>query len=102
MTERLFVYGSLIDPEVRRAVLKRDVEVIPDSVRGYRLARIWYGNDTYPVVIEDRDCEEIIEGGVISVTEDDLVALDRYEGPYYRREKVRLRSGQETWVYVKA
>jgi gamma-glutamylcyclotransferase (GGCT)/AIG2-like uncharacterized protein YtfP len=102
MTERLFVYGSLMDPEVRRAVLGRDVEVIPDSVRGYRLARIWYGKDTYPVVIEDRDCEEIIEGGVISVSKDDLAALDRYEGPFYRRDLVRLRSGKETWVYVKA
>jgi len=39
---------------------------------------------------------------VFEITEDELASADRYEVADYKRIAVRLKSGTDAWVYVKA
>ena len=45
---------------------------------------------------------EPIEGVRLHITEVELQRADRYEPAEYKRNKVRLRSGTDAWVYVRA
>ena len=95
--ERLFVYGTLQDPAVQTRVFGRTTEGVPDRLAGYRKAEIAIDGSTYPIAQLDRASS--IDGRILEVTPDELVAIDQYEGSEYRRLRVRLRSGAEAWVY---
>ncbi|MNL77026.1 AIG2-like family protein [compost metagenome] len=43
-----------------------------------------------------------IAGKVFAITEAELAAADEYEVADYKRVLVRLKSGRDAWVYVKA
>ena len=91
---RFFFYGTLIDPDVRRAVLGR---LAPDAVEpavlpGWR--RYAAKGVTFPIAYPDPKAE--IEG----VLARDLSAaagrlLDAYEGDGYRRTKVEIVAGDK-------
>jgi gamma-glutamylcyclotransferase (GGCT)/AIG2-like uncharacterized protein YtfP len=52
----------------------------------------------YPVVIPRHGHE--VSGQVLEVTIEELIKMDVYETTAYRRIRVPLRSGRETWVYA--
>ena len=95
--ESLFCYGTLLDPQVQRRVIGRTVESRPDALPGYRKDMLLLGCASYYIAVPDPRGE--IQGGVIEVTRDELVRIDRYEGDEYERVKVTLVSGKEAWVY---
>ena len=97
MAEALFVYGTLMDPEVQRRVIGRVVPLIPDTLAGYRKGEIVLGKNTYPIAVRDPDRE--IAGAVMLLTPSEVRRTDRYEGKAYERGRVVLTSGTEAWVY---
>ena len=48
------------------------------------------------------DPSDEVAGTVFRISADELAAADRYEVADYTRVQVRLKSGREAWVYVKA
>lgn len=95
--EALFVYGTLRDPKVQSTVFGRVVQGAPDSRVGYRKSQIVVDGVVHAIAVAD--AAEVLPGELIEVTPEELVDIDRYEGDDYQRLRVRLRSGQQAWVY---
>ena len=76
MTELLFSYGTLRQPEVQRATFGRPILPPTDRVDAH------------------------VGGMVFAISEAELAAADEYEVDDYRRISVRLRSAAAAWVYV--
>lgn len=95
--ERLFTYGTLQIPRVQSAVFGRIVSGTPDTLTGFYKGEIQLGAHIYPILKPDPTSRVV--GLVIEVTTAELALIDRYEGSEYRRVRVRLESGNESWVY---
>ena len=95
--ESLFVYGTLQDPQVQARVFGRVTPGQPDVLPGYSKSNITINGSVY--FIARNDPSGAISGLVLDVTPAELVEIDHYEGDDYRRVRVRLQSGRESWVY---
>jgi len=85
---QLFVYGTLLDPDLRALVAGRPLAARPAVLRGWRRRRL--RGRTYPVILPD--ARSAVTGAVIDGV--DAAALARlvvYEGPGYRLRPVRPR-----------
>ncbi len=100
MKELLFVYGTLKSPMIQKAVFKRTAPKDPDILEGYKKSTFNIRNFSCPVIVSDPNC--CVHGLSIKVTEEELRLIDKYETGAYRRKKVMLKSGNESWVYVKS
>jgi gamma-glutamylcyclotransferase (GGCT)/AIG2-like uncharacterized protein YtfP len=98
MSELLFVYGTLMNPLVQQRVFGRTVPGQTDRLVGYKKDLIHLGSGVYPIIRPE--VGGVVEGMVIQVTPAELALIDRYEGPAYRRIRVKLVSGREAWVYT--
>jgi gamma-glutamylcyclotransferase (GGCT)/AIG2-like uncharacterized protein YtfP len=97
---RLFVYGSLVDPEHRAEIIGRTVEAVPATLKGYERGkgRYWF----------IRPLAGVVTAGAIlnDLTGTELALLDTYEEvpTLYARERVNvtLPGGEERecWVYL--
>jgi gamma-glutamylcyclotransferase (GGCT)/AIG2-like uncharacterized protein YtfP len=97
MTERLFVYGMLCDPNLRMAVFKRSISGTPDTLHGYQKSTIAFGMHIYPII--QAAPGQHVDGLLLEVSADELARSDHYETHAYRRIKVTLASGVTAWVY---
>lgn len=96
----LFIYGSLLDAALRAKVIGHLTWVTPATLRGYERdkRRYWF--------IRSRDAASVEGAVLMSLTADDLQALDRYEEVprLYTRQRVRVRladgSERECQVYL--
>ena len=91
----LFIYGTLLVPEVMRAVLGREIKPVPAALRGYR--RLLVRGALHCGILPDPDSR--VTGAVIDgLTSEDLAALDYFEEGMYerRRVEVKLESGRVT------
>lgn len=88
---RVFVYGTLRSPWVRRLVMGRSGTAQPARLPGYTKEAL----DLVP------DAEGVTEGYTITVSAEELRRLDRYErlGVRYERFKMELEDGTSAWVY---
>ena len=99
---RFFFYGTLIDPDVRRAVLGRlaPATVEPAILLGWR--RFAAKGVTFPIARPDPKAE--IDGVIArGLSAEAGRKLDAYEGPGYRRIAVPVRLGTKTveaFLYV--
>lgn len=74
-----FVYGSLMAPEVLRALLGRVPSRVPATVRGYHRFRIT--DRVYPALYRADEGESVVDGQVLSgMTRRELAILDWFEG----------------------
>ncbi len=96
--QNLFVYGTIKDPEVQKKVIGRVAESRNDSLEGYSKSSIVLKGITYSILVKGT---EEVEGVVLQLTEDELKKFDVFETTAYRRVMEKLKSGVETWVYVK-
>lgn len=96
--EYLFVYGTLQDPAVQQRIIGRVVNGAPDVLEGFFKSSMSMTEGIYPVVIPRHGHE--VAGRVLEVTIEELLKMDVYETTAYRRVRVPLRSGRETWVYA--
>ena len=109
MTELLFSYGTLRQPEVQRATFGREIAGRPDAIIGYDLEHVTItdahviatsGSDRHPILKPTDRAGAAVEGTVFAISEADLAAADEYEVDDYVRVAVPLRSGGTAWVYV--
>jgi gamma-glutamylcyclotransferase (GGCT)/AIG2-like uncharacterized protein YtfP len=97
LTENLFVYGTLKDPQIQKKVLGRRVEGTMDRLPDYKKSTIRLSGRQFPIV--KPAAGQSVEGLVIGVTPPELTQIDHYEGQTYQRQKVTLASGRSAWVY---
>lgn len=91
--EKIFVYGTLQNPDMQMRLVGRIIAGMPDKVRHFRKHTAM----RYPVAMPDAENE--IEGQVLEVTSDELIRFDEYETSAYLRIRVTLESGTEAWMY---
>jgi gamma-glutamylcyclotransferase (GGCT)/AIG2-like uncharacterized protein YtfP len=98
MIERLFVYGSLREPAVQMRIIGRTIEGTPDVLEGYTHKWVQFPEGEFPMIVPEPGSE--VDGLILDVTADEMPLLDCYETDAYRRIRVTLKSGIETWVYA--
>jgi len=97
---KLFVYGTLMKPEVVRRLTGKTPNYEKAFLRGYRK----YSTSYIPYIMKNENSK--VEGLLITnLDEEDLKKIDRYEGEgyLYIREKAEVvteRSNEEAYVYV--
>ncbi len=87
-SDRLFVYGSLLSPEVLQLVVGRVPDSVPAMLPGY--ACYYVEGATFPGIIEssgDQTPGRVLAG----LTQSELQALDRYEDSFYQRLSVQVK-----------
>ncbi|MEO0565893.1 MAG: gamma-glutamylcyclotransferase family protein [Chloroflexota bacterium] len=95
----LFAYGTLLLEDVQERIIGRRVKVQPNQLHGYRKGSITIGISTYPRI--ERDAGSTVDGGVLSITDEELSRIDQYEGAEYDRVTVTLADGSTAQAYVK-
>lgn len=97
-TYPLFVYGTLLDPQVQQLVFGRRLQGRPDRLPGFE-KRERSVSGRYPEVCPDPAGKGFVEGQCLEVDAADLNRADAYETTLYHRVLVRLASGCQAWVY---
>jgi gamma-glutamylcyclotransferase (GGCT)/AIG2-like uncharacterized protein YtfP len=109
LTELLFSYGTLRQPEVQRATFGREFTGRNDAIVGFDLDYVTItdphvvatsGSDRHPILRPTDRVDAHVDGMVLEISEAELAAADEYEVDDYRRISVPLRSGAAAWVYV--
>jgi gamma-glutamylcyclotransferase (GGCT)/AIG2-like uncharacterized protein YtfP len=107
----LFSYGTLQDKKVQVAHFGRELRGRPDSMPGYRQTLLEItdpeviatsGKTHHPIVEPSPDPADEVSGRVFEITAPELAAADKYEVSDYKRVSVKLKSGAQAWVYVRA
>ncbi|MBN8938971.1 MAG: gamma-glutamylcyclotransferase [Rhizobiales bacterium] len=110
-TVRLFSYGTLQQEGVQLSSFGRLLTGADDAMPGYRQSMIEItdpdviaksGTNFHPIVMASDDPQDAVAGKVFEISEAELAAADAYEVADYKRVAVRLKSGVEAWVYIKA
>jgi gamma-glutamylcyclotransferase (GGCT)/AIG2-like uncharacterized protein YtfP len=106
----LFSYGTLQQEKVQLASFGRLLKGAPDALPGWRREMVEItdadvlaksGERFHPIVMPGKPQDEV-DGMVFEITDEELLAADRYEVADYKRIAARLKSGTEAWVYVRA
>jgi gamma-glutamylcyclotransferase (GGCT)/AIG2-like uncharacterized protein YtfP len=97
MLHKLFVYGTLTQPNVQREVWKRTIQGSPDALDGYTRTNIAVDGVTYPLIIPKTGSH--VDGIVLELDDQELIKVDAYETDY-QRILVTLQSGTRAWVYA--
>ncbi len=109
MKECLFSYGTLRKEKVQIELFGRILQGVPDILRGYQISRIEIKDELFLSKDEQKyqltasiskDKNDSIKGTVLEITEEELFLADKYEPDNYKRIKVVLESGKESWIYV--
>lgn len=109
--EYLFSYGTLRMPAVQLATFGRLLQGHADTLPGYRLDQLEIrdaavigisGMTHHPTVVATGNPADSVSGNVFAITADELAQADDYEVEDYRRDRVRLASGELAWVYADA
>lgn len=99
MSDFLFAYGTLNDPEVQLYVFQRVLVGNMDVLPGYRISsKKLYGR--YLVLEHSGNDKDKISGYIYAIDPPELIKADVYEGPAYSRINVVLGSGRKAWVFV--
>ena len=103
-TERLFIYGTLALEDIQLSLFKRSVPITKATLKNYRKSHIRLPDipegTVYPILSFTGNPDDIIEGHILMITQDELSLADAYEGYAYRRERVLLESGVKAWCYI--
>lgn len=98
--EKLFVYGTFLDRQMRKKLLGRDVSKSEvDSLDGFKISSMSDEGFCYPILVKERNSNDFIKGDVIEVTPAEMEIIDKYEGNLSIREEHKLKSGIKAWVY---
>lgn len=84
----VFVYGTLLLPELQRRVTGRTFEAVLARVHGFARRRV--RGETYPSLVPEVGAA--VDGALLRGVDDaSLALLDAYEGEAYERIAVRVR-----------
>ncbi len=98
-TYYIFTYGTLQENEVQLGVFSRPLVGFQDELRNYRLSDIKVAN-RYPTLEHTGSATDKIIGKVYTLTPEELIKADAYEGEAYERKEIKLASGKKAWVYM--
>jgi gamma-glutamylcyclotransferase (GGCT)/AIG2-like uncharacterized protein YtfP len=87
MTDRLFVYGTLLAPELRRALLGHPLQGQPGILDGFARYRIKHA--VFPAICPAPG-QRIVGEVLTAVTAADWLTLDRFESDLYARQVVEI------------
>lgn len=106
----LFSYGTLQEESVQLATFGRLLRGSKDELVGFQLSTVTVqdrafvaasGKAVHANVSFDGNNASRVPGTVFEITEPELLKCDEYERPAnYRRQRARLASGREAWVYA--
>lgn len=105
----IFSYGTLRQPEVQRAIFRRELHAREDVLTGFRVGMVAIsnpevirlsGSSEHPGLIRTNDPNDRVCGSALAVTNEELAAADEYEAADYERLPVTLASGLAAFVYV--
>ena len=108
MSESIFSFGTLQLPAVQQSLFGRAVPTTPDTLAGWSVGEVRIldpeviatsGKEIHPALLPATP-DDVVEGAILEVTEEELAAADYYERVSYRRVAVTLQSGRDAWVYV--
>jgi gamma-glutamylcyclotransferase (GGCT)/AIG2-like uncharacterized protein YtfP len=95
---RVFVFETLMNPEIRNAVLKSDIETSQSVIHNWKEINVESeGGPDYHTLVPDLG--ETTKGMILYVDEAQLAKLDYWEDQYDRVKAV-LGSGEMTYVYI--
>ena len=106
----LFSYGTLQLEAVQIESFGRKLNGSLDVLTGYELSEVEIHDSMvlsrsqqkfHPVAIPGT-IDDLIEGTVFDITDEELVQADTYEVSDYKRVSVVLKSGKTAWAYVAA
>jgi gamma-glutamylcyclotransferase (GGCT)/AIG2-like uncharacterized protein YtfP len=109
MKENLFSYGTLQKDSVQMELFGRILTGAKDNLEGYKIASIEIKDEAFlakgeekfqQTLIQSNEDDDIIEGTVFEVSEEELLLADKYEPDNYKRMRVMLRSGKAAWIYL--
>jgi gamma-glutamylcyclotransferase (GGCT)/AIG2-like uncharacterized protein YtfP len=109
MKEYLFSYGTLQTEKVQLELFGRILQGSGDTLRGYRVSTIEIKDESFLskseqkyhlIAVVSKDKNDMTKGTVFEITEEELFVADQYEPNDYKRVKVVLESGKETWIYA--
>jgi gamma-glutamylcyclotransferase (GGCT)/AIG2-like uncharacterized protein YtfP len=95
---RLFLYGTLLDPDLLAAFTGRAVLLTPATLRGWR--RVALPDTRYPTL---RRAPGAVEGVLATVDRPTLARRAAYEGPSYRLTSVVVHTahgGKPAWAWI--
>ncbi len=107
--ENLFSYGTLQLEKVQLETFGRRLDGEADALHGYKLVMITITDEDFVINSGSADHRslqftgnptDVVEGIVFKLTRNELEQADSYEPEGYERVKVRLRSGNDAWVFV--
>jgi gamma-glutamylcyclotransferase (GGCT)/AIG2-like uncharacterized protein YtfP len=97
--DKLFAYGTLVDPEVVRRVVGRALPMREAVLPGYE--RVRHPRLFYASIQPNPDAQ--VDGQLIEGIDDAAwKALDEYEGPYYEKKLVQVDIGDISREMVEA
>ncbi|KOX16012.1 gamma-glutamylcyclotransferase family protein [Nocardiopsis sp. NRRL B-16309] len=92
----LFVYGTLLFPQILRALLGRVPDSAPAAAPGWRAAPL--AAHPYPALVP---ASGTASGRLLSeLTEAECRVIDTYEGDGYDVRRLSLVGGEEGWGFV--
>eukprot|EP00128_Syssomonas_multiformis_P008646 Colp12_sorted_trinity150504_noHs@21486 len=95
----VFVYGSLMSPEVLEAVMRRVPALEKATLRGFQRFRL--NQRRYPAIVKVP--EGVVNGLFFLANTNEVKILDYFEGDEYRREQVTVScdgKSMQASVYV--
>ena len=111
MSENLFSYGTLQQENVQLKIFGRHLHGTKDILKGYKLSPIEIRDEAFlsngeekiqTTVIPSNNDNDMIEGTVFLLSEEELLLTDNYEPDNYKRIQVELVSGKRAWIYAAA
>ncbi len=97
-TQKLFIYGTLKDRDVGKALFGGQPHGTPDTLDGFVKTTTDIHGVQYPNIASQ--VGSAVEGEVIEVTEETLKHVDAYETDAYDRRMMTLKSGTQAWAYI--
>nr|WP_297797907.1 gamma-glutamylcyclotransferase family protein [uncultured Eudoraea sp.] len=98
-TEYLFTYGTLQQEDIQLTVFSRTLSGFSDTLSGYKLSDEKVVG-IYPVMQNSDIPTDFVNGRVYMCSNKEILDVDKYEGPAYKRIKVTLNSGKSAWAYI--
>lgn len=105
----LFSYGTLQLASVQLANYGRVFKGVKDRLPGYKIEKLQITDsdvlaksqvEFHPIAIKTGNRNDTVEGMVYEISDEELLASDKYEVSQYERVLETFESGRKAWVYV--
>jgi len=85
--QNIFVYGSLMFPEIVKAITNKEFEMIDFKLLGYK--RYWLKDRNYPALVDDEN-SFVLWKMILNVDEKSLKLLDYFEWDEYFKKELEI------------